>query len=125
MIFSNVIETETAVVLLVTLERICASTQISALQRNWKSCFDTLLPKSKPVTVGFFYRPPNQAEFMNLKVEKSSNLNLKDNEIYLLSDFNIVLFQNGKSVLNGKGSPISQGSLYTIIDMKNFVNFTL
>ena len=29
-------------------------------------------------------------------VEKFSNLNLKDNEIYLLGDFNINLFQNGK-----------------------------
>ena len=43
--------------------------------------FDILLPKSKPITIGVFYRPPNQAEFMDLMVEKISNINLKDNEM--------------------------------------------
>ena len=28
--------------------------------------FDILLPKSKPITIAVFYRPPNQAEFMNV-----------------------------------------------------------
>ena len=37
--------------------------------------------------------------------EKFSNLNLKDNEIYLLRDFNINLFQNDKQFLNGKEAP--------------------
>ena len=54
--------------------------------------FDILLPKIKPITTGVFYRPPNQADFMNLIVEKFSNLNLTDNEIYLLCDFNINIF---------------------------------
>ena len=58
--------------------------------------FDTLLPKSKPIFIGVFCRPPNQAEFDDWMVEKVSNLNLKYNEIYLLGDFNINLFQNGK-----------------------------
>ena len=58
--------------------------------------FEILLPKSKAITIGVFYKPPNQAEFMDLMVEKFSNLNLKDNEICLLGDFNINLFQNGK-----------------------------
>ena len=62
--------------------------------------FDILLPKLKPITTEVFYRPPNQAEFMDLMVEKFSNLNLKDNEIYLLSDYKINLFQNGKYILN-------------------------
>ena len=38
-------------------------------------------------------------------VKKFSNLNLKDKEIYLLRDFNINLFQNGKQFLNGKEAP--------------------
>ena len=36
---------------------------------------------------------------MDLMAEKFSGLNLKDNQIYLLSDFNINLFQNGKYIL--------------------------
>ena len=53
---------------------------------------------------------------MELVVEKFSNLNLKDNEIYLLGDFNINLFQNGKHILNGKRSTTSQGSVHTLIN---------
>ena len=51
-------------------------------------------------SIGVFYRPPNQADFIDLMVEKFSNLNLKVNEIYLLGDFNINHFQNGKYILN-------------------------
>ena len=42
--------------------------------------FDIFLPKSKPITIGVFYRPGNKAEFMNLMVGKFSNLNVKENE---------------------------------------------
>ena len=53
--------------------------------------FDILFPKSKPITIGVFYRPPNQVNFMELIIVKSfSLLNLQDNEIYL-GDFNINL----------------------------------
>ena len=70
--------------------------------------FEILLHKSKPITIAVFYRDPNQVEFMDLMVDKCSNLNLKDNGIYLLGDFNINLFQNGKYILNGKRSTTSQ-----------------
>ena len=53
---------------------------------------------------------------MDLIVEKFLNLNLKDNEIYLLGDFNINLFQNGRYILNGKRSTASQGSAHTMIN---------
>ena len=56
--------------------------------------FDILFPKSKPVTIGVFSRPQNQANFMELIVKSFSLLNLKDNEIYLLGYFNINLLQN-------------------------------
>ena len=49
-------------------------------------------------------------------VEKFSDLNVKDNEIYPLGDFNINLFQNGKYILNGKRSTTSQGSVHTMIN---------
>ena len=51
-----------------------------------------------------------------LMIEKFSNLNLKDDEIDLLGDFNINLFQNGKYILSGKRSTISQGSIHTMIN---------
>ena len=49
-------------------------------------------------------------------VEKLSNLNLKDNEIYLPNDFNINHFQNGKYILKGKRSIAFQGSVHTMIN---------
>ena len=49
-------------------------------------------------------------------VENFFDLNLKDNEIYLLGDFNINLFQNVKYILNGKRSTTSQGSVHTMIN---------
>ena len=49
-------------------------------------------------------------------VKECSNLNLKDNEIYPLGDFNINLSQNGKYILNRKRSTTSQGSVHTMIN---------
>ena len=118
MLSSDVIEIETTVVLLLTLGRISASTQELCNSKKLKILFLTfLIPKSKPeFSTGVFYRPPNQAEFMDLMVEKFSNLNLKDNEIYFLGDFNINLFQNDKYILSGKKSTTSQGSVHTMIN---------
>ena len=74
------------------------------------------MPKSKPVTIGIFYRPPNQANFMELIVKSFSLLNLKDNELYLLGDFNIDLLQNGNYILNRKGMAVCQGAVHTLIN---------
>ena len=95
---------------------LCFNTRTLHCKEIENLVFDILLPKSKPITIGVFYRPPNQGEFMDLMVEKFSNLNLKDNEIYLLGDFNINLFQNGKYILNGKRSTTSQGSVHIMIN---------
>ena len=65
--------------------------------------FDILLPKPKLITIGVFYRPPNQANFMELIVKNFSLLNPKDNEIYLLDDFSINRLQNGNYIRNRKG----------------------
>ena len=74
------------------------------------------MPKSKPITIGVFYRPPNQANFIELIVNSFSLSNLKDNEIYLLGDFNINLLQNGNYILNTKGMTACQGPVHTLIN---------
>ena len=51
---------------------------------------------------------------MELIVKGVSHLNLKDNEIYLLGDFNINLLQNGNYIQNGKGMTASQGPVCTL-----------
>ena len=65
--------------------------------------FDILLPKPKPITIGVFNRPPNQANFMELIVKNFSLLSPKDNEIYLLDGFSINRLQNGNYIRNRKG----------------------
>ena len=74
------------------------------------------MPKSKPITIGVFYRPPNQANFMELIVKSFSLLDLKDIEIYLLGDFNINLLQNGNYISNRKVMAVSQGAVHTLIN---------
>ena len=104
MIFSDVIEIETVVVLVVIYIRkdLCFNTRTLHCKDIENLAFDILLPNSKPITIGVFYKPPRQAELMNLMIKKFSNLNLKDNEIYPVVAFNINFFQNCKYILNGK-----------------------
>ena len=71
------------------------------------------MPKLKPITIGVFYRPPNQANFMELTFKGFSHLNLKDNEMYPLGDFNINLLQNENYNLNRKGMAACQGPVRT------------
>ena len=59
----------------------------------------TLIPKVKPIAVGIFYRPPNSNDFLNLLSNSFQQIDLNKKEIYLLGDFNINLFQNGKFLL--------------------------
>ena len=51
---------------------------------------------------------------MELLVKSFSLLNLKDNEIYLLGDFNINLLQNGNYILNRKGMAACQRPVHTL-----------
>ena len=50
-------------------KHLCFSTRTLHHKEIENLIFDILLPKSKPITIGVFYRPPNQAEFMDLMVE--------------------------------------------------------
>ena len=61
--------------------------------------FEILIPKVKPIAVGIFYRPPNSNDFLNLLSNSFQQIDLNKKEIYLLGDFNINLFQNGKFLL--------------------------
>ena len=71
------------------------------MQELW-IIFDIFLPKSKSITIDFFYWLPNKANLMELIVKDFSSLNLKHNEKYLHRDFNINLFQSKNYILNVK-----------------------
>ena len=59
---------------------------------------DILLSKTKPIFVGIIYRPPTCISFLECFNKYLDDINL-DNEIFLLGDFNINLFHNGKYIL--------------------------
>ena len=62
--------------------------------------FDILLPKTKPFSVGVFYRPPSKANFLELLTNDFSKISPEGNELYILGDFNINLLHQGINVLN-------------------------
>ena len=56
--------------------------------------FEILLPKTKPITVGIIYRPPNQNNLLQTLNENFAKLDTLKKELYILGDFNINLYQN-------------------------------
>ena len=60
---------------------------------------DILLPKTKPITLGIIYRPPNQVDFIDHFNNALGKLPFQSNEIYLLGDFNMNLLFKGHYVL--------------------------
>ena len=62
--------------------------------------FDVLLLKTKPFSVGIFYRPPNKANFLEFLTNDFLSLSPESNELYMLGDFNINVLHQGINVFN-------------------------
>ena len=82
-------------------EDVC--TVVSAISDEIENIvFDMLLPKTKPILVGFLYRPPDQSKFLDKLSTAISRSNTFDNqEVYILGDFNINLMNKQKHIPNG------------------------
>ena len=61
--------------------------------------FEIHLPKTKPITVGNVYRPPNQTNFFKALNENFVKLDTTNRETYILGNFNINLYHNGKYII--------------------------
>ena len=81
------------------------------IAHNWQSSIfenianivlDILLPKSKPITMGIIYRPPNQVDFIDHFNNAPGKLPIQSNKIYLLGNLTINLFFDGHYVLKKK-----------------------
>lgn len=55
-----------------------------------------LLPKTKPITAEVIYRPPNQTNFFKALNENFATHDTTFKESYVLADFNINFYYNGK-----------------------------
>ena len=70
--------------------------------------FEIHLPKTKPITVGIVYRPPNQTNFIKTLNENFAKLDTTNKETYILGDFNINLYHNGKYIICKNNTVISR-----------------
>ena len=70
--------------------------------------FKVHLPKAKPITVGIVYRPPNQTNFIKTLNENFAKLDTTNKETYILGDFNINLYHNGKYIICKNNTLISR-----------------
>ena len=63
--------------------------------------FDILLPNSKPILVGIFYRPPTQTDFLDkLSTAIINTTSFDANEAYILGDFNINFINKKRNVMD-------------------------
>ena len=63
---------------------------------------DIFLPKTKPISIGILYRPPDQSGFLDKLSTAISGTTCFDNqEVYILGDLNINLINNQKHTPNG------------------------
>ena len=101
---------------------ICFSTR-NILSKKIEVIFvDLLLPKTKPISVHIFYRPPKDISFLQLFAEILNPLNILENEIFALGDMNINIFQNGENLLE-KNVNTSKGKIVISSDVKNYIEF--
>ena len=71
---------------------------------------DIFFPNAQAITVGIFYRPPNQNNFLDIIQNDFHKLNTTKNEVYILGDININL-----------GSKNSQSSSPLLKHYKDFL----
>ena len=62
---------------------------------------DLLFPDTKPILIGFLYRPPDQPGFLHkLSVAISKTSNFDNQEVFILGDFNLNLIYTGRRIPN-------------------------
>ena len=78
---------------------ICYSRK-TCLSDNLENIFiDLLFQKTKPISVGIFYKPPSQTRYLEQIITEFQSLEL-NNELYILGDLNINLLFKGNCILN-------------------------
>ena len=58
---------------------------------------ELLIPKTKPITVGIIYKPPDQTRFLEILSDSLNSLNMLSEEWHILGDLNINLYQESST----------------------------
>ena len=78
---------------------ICYSRK-TCLSDNLENIFiDLLFPKTKPISVGIFYKPPGETWSLEQIITEFESLE-RNNELYTLGHFNINLLFKGNCIVN-------------------------
>ena len=59
---------------------------------------ELLIPKTRPITAGIVYKPPDQTRFLEILSNSLNWLNILSKEWHILGDLNISLYQNGSTL---------------------------
>ena len=98
--------------------------QINAFPTETENIFfDIFLPNSHSITVGIFYRPPNQSNFLDNISNDFTKLYTEKKEIIILGDLNINLFQNGKYILDENKNSLIGNTTTTHTLLKQYKHF--
>ena len=82
--------------------------------------FEIHLPKTKPITAGIVYRPPNQTNFIKTLNKNFAKLDTTSKETCILGDFNINLYHNGKYIICKNNTLMSRS---VTNDVRNYHQF--
>ena len=82
--------------------------------------FETLLPKTTPVTAGIMYRPSKQTNFLEILDMTFEKVDTDKKEIYILGDFNITMYHNNRYIVHDDNTISSK---FLSHDVKNYHQF--
>ena len=66
------------------------------------------MPKTKPINVGIVYQPPNQTNFIKILNEHFAKLETTNKESFILGNFNINLYRDGKYIICENNTLVSR-----------------
>ena len=83
---------------------------------------ELLIPKTKPITVGIVYKPPDQTRFLEILSNNLSSHIMLGKEWNILGDLNINIYQNGstlgeenKNIIKGANKASFKKKIYRIL----------
>ena len=98
--------------------KICFNAKNCILNKIDNIFTELLIPKTKPITVGIIYKPPEELRFLETLSDSLKTLNILNGEWYILGDLNINLCENG-TLIRENNKNIVEGTNQISPEAKN------
>ena len=103
----------------------CQIAKINSQTKIENIFFEQLLPKTKPISIAIVYKPPTDNRYLGYYLSKGFNeLNLMENDLFILSDINVNIIDNGHNILD-KYKDTSKKNLILVLFLKSMHRFVL